>query len=163
MSLIKKNRSISIYCFSVSCCELCVFFFNIFNMIFIVLFLLNNLKAFCKYPAWKKTSLEESLAGVMHIIRSETLAETLGETFWREYPTLKNQWVKYLGIASYILLSHYSFPDSLWEEAEADGVQQATLVDELNDELDSLHTVTVNPSKRLIGRESPFCSEKREQ
>ena len=45
------------------------------------------------------------------------------------------------------------------EEAESDGVRQATSVDESNDELDSLHTVTVDPSKRLIGRESYFCGE----
>ena len=67
---------------------------------------------------------------------------------YKNYPTLKNQWAKYLEDASYILLSFYSFPDWLSEEAEADGVRQATSVDESNDELDSLHTVTVNPSKR---------------
>ena len=78
-------------------------------------------------------------------------------------PTLKNQWAKYLEVASYILLSLYSFPDWLSEEAEVDGIRQTTSVDESNDELDSLHTVTVNPSKRLIGRESSFCSEKRKQ
>ena len=44
---------------------------------------------------------------------------------------------------SYILLSPYSFPDWLSEEAEADGARQAVSVDESNDELDSLHTVTV--------------------
>ena len=61
----------------------------------------------------------------------------------------KNQWAKYLEVASYILLlSLYSFPDWLSEEAEADDIRQATLVDESNDELDSLHTVSVNPSKR---------------
>ena len=77
---------------------------------------------------------------------------------------LKNQWAKDLEVASYILLSSlYSFPDWLSKEAEADGAGQATSVDESNDELDSLHTVTVNPSKRLIGRESSFCSEKRKQ
>ena len=78
-------------------------------------------------------------------------------------PTLKNQWAKYLEVASYILLSLYSFPDWLSEEVGADGVRQATSVDESNDELDSLHTLTVNPSKRLIGRESSFCGEKRKQ
>ena len=59
-------------------------------------------------------------------------------------------------------MSLYSFPDSLSEEAEADGVRRATSIDESNDELGSLHTVTVNPSKRLIGRKS-FCSKKRKQ
>ena len=54
-----------------------------------------------------------------------------------------------------------SFPD--WLSEEADGVRLATSVDESNDELDSLHTVTVNPPKRLIGRESPFCGGKRKQ
>ena len=65
-------------------------------------------------------------------------------------PHKKNQWAKYLEVASYILLSLYSFPE-------------VTSVDESNDDLDSLHTVTVNPSKRLIGRESSFCSEQRKQ
>ena len=60
-------------------------------------------------------------------------------------------------------MSLYSFPDWLSEEAEADGVRQATSVNESNDELDSLHTVTVNPSKRLIGGESSFCGEKKKQ
>ena len=73
-------------------------------------------------------------------------------------PTLKNQWAKYLEVASYILLSLHSFADWLSEEAEADGIRQATSVDESNDELDCLHTVTDNPSKSLIGRESSFCS-----
>ena len=74
---------------------------------------------------------------------------------------LKNQWAKYLTVASYILLSLYSFSDWLSEEAKADSVHQATSVDESNEELDSLHTVTVTPSKRLIGRESSFCGEKK--
>ena len=60
-------------------------------------------------------------------------------------PTLKNQRAKYLEVASYILLSLYSFSDWLSEEVEADGVQQSTSVDETNDELDILHTVIVNP------------------
>ena len=77
------------------------------------------------------------------------------------FPSLKNKWTKYLEVASYILLSLYSFPDWPSEEAEADGFRQATSVDESNDELGSLHTVTVNPSKRLIGRESSFCGEKK--
>ena len=79
----------------------------------------------------------------------------------KSVPTLKNQWAKYLEVASYLLLSLYSFPD--WLSEEADRVRQATSVDESNDELDSLHTVTVNPSKRLIGRESSFCGEKSKQ
>ena len=79
------------------------------------------------------------------------------------FPTLKNQCAKYLEIATYILLLLYSFPDWLSEQAEAHGVRQATSVDKSNDELDSLHSVTVNPSKKLIGRESSFCSKKRKQ
>ena len=77
------------------------------------------------------------------------------------FPRLKNQWAKYLEVASYILLSLYSFSDWLSEEAEADGVRQTTSLDESNDELESLHTVTVNPSKRLVGCESSLCGEKR--
>ena len=57
------------------------------------------------------------------------------------YPTLKNQWIEYLEVASHLLLSLYSFPDWLSEEAEADGVRQATSVDESNDDLDSLHVL----------------------
>ena len=79
------------------------------------------------------------------------------------YPTLKNQWAKYLKVASYILLSLYLFPHWLSEEAKADGVRQATSVDKSNEQLVSLHTVTVNPSKRLFGRESSLCNEKRKQ
>ena len=79
------------------------------------------------------------------------------------YPTLKNQGAKYLEVTNYILLSFYSFPDWLSEEAEADSVRQATLVDESNDELDSLYAVTVNSPKRLIRRQSSFCCEKRKQ
>ena len=78
-------------------------------------------------------------------------------------PTLKHQWAKYLEVASYLLLSLYSFPDWVSEEVEADDVRQITSVDESKDELDSLHSVTVNTSKRLIGRESSFCGEKRKQ
>ena len=62
-------------------------------------------------------------------------------------PILKNQWAKYLKVASYILMSLYSLLDWLLEEAKADGVRQATSVAESNEELDSLHTVTVNRSK----------------
>ena len=61
------------------------------------------------------------------------------------------------------MLSLYSFPDSLSEEADADGVRRATSIDEPNDELDSLNTITVNPPKRLISRESSFCGKKRKQ
>ena len=76
-------------------------------------------------------------------------------------PTLKNQCAKYLEVANYILLSLYSFPDWLFEEAEADCVRQTTSVDELNDELNNLHTGTVNSSKRLIGYKSSFYGKKR--
>ena len=57
------------------------------------------------------------------------------------------------------MLSLYSFPDSLSEEAKANGVRQATSVDESNDELDSLHTITVIHPKSLVGRKSFFCGE----
>ena len=78
-------------------------------------------------------------------------------------PALKNQSAKYLEVTSYILLSLYSFLDWLSEEAKSDGVHQVTSVDESNDEFDSLHTVKVTPLKRLIGRESSFCGEKKKQ
>ena len=42
--------------------------------------------------------------------------------------TLKNQWAKYLEVASYVLLSLYLFPDWLSYEREAEGVRRATSV-----------------------------------
>ena len=75
----------------------------------------------------------------------QDISFTLYQSYLYIFPTLKNQWAKYLEIASYILLSLYSFPDWMLEEAEANGVHQATSIDESNDELDSLHTVAVTP------------------
>ena len=46
------------------------------------------------------------------------------------YPKLKDQWAKYLEVASYILFSLYSFPDDWlsYKREEVEGVRWATLV-----------------------------------
>ena len=55
------------------------------------------------------------------------------------------------------MLSLYSFPDWLSEKAGADGARQETSVDESNDELDSLHTITINPKALTVVKRESSC------
>ena len=112
--LFRGWRSCTIWCFANNCCTRfdepvtawpetrsfpshCITqSFQNFNVIFFVdrltswsKFVLHNTLTIEKnnqhwLPAKKKRVSERFSPGVMHTIRSETLAETLGETFWRE-------------------------------------------------------------------------------
>ena len=53
-------------------------------------------------------------------------------------------------------MSLYSFPDWLSEEAETDGVRQATSVDGSNDELDSLQCETRSQWVSLAPARAPL-------